>query len=379
MSVHAAPAPDEVTVPLSTGTLRLNVHEHKAGWPLERLCGFATRRNPRRGFLIVSKVLGRHLPSRPADMRSAARALAEGASAMVRGPALVVGLAETAIALGQTVFAELLRLGNQAAFVQSTRQRVPHPLLCRFEEPHSHASAHLVYRPVNMELARIKTLVLVDDEISTGSTLRNLAAALTPSLPGCRNIIVATLTDWGDGSEWLDHMPHGSSIISLLRGRLQWTPKGETAAGDPAFDRFTEALGELSEGGPFGRLGASEAIPFDIPDIPSLKPPLPVRVIGTGEFTYPPFLLAERLELEGRDVVVQATSRSPAHLGGAIASALRFRDNYGTAIPNFLYNAEAADGRLSLICHETPPGSIDPALMAALGARVLFFGDARFR
>ena len=37
--------------------------------------------------------------------------------------------------------------GATAAFVHSTRQQGDHPLLCRFDEPHSHAASHLIYRP----------------------------------------------------------------------------------------------------------------------------------------------------------------------------------------------------------------------------------------
>ncbi|TRM73173.1 phosphoribosyltransferase, partial [Sulfolobus sp. A20-N-F8] len=97
-------------------------------------------------------------------------------------------------------------------------------------------------------------------------------------------------------------------------------------------------------------------------------------IIGTGEFTWPPFLLAHALELAGHDVTMQATSRSPVRLGGAIGSALTFEDNYGTGVPNYLYNARREEGRRVIICHETPVGSIDPALVAALDAECLFFG-----
>ena len=93
-----------------------------------------------------------------------------------------------------------------------------------------------------------------------------------------------------------------------------------------------------------------------------------MRIIGTGEFGYAPFLLAERLEREGADVVVRSTSRSPARIGAAMRHAHVFADNYGTAVPNYLYNAPPADGRFNLICHETPAGSVDPSLVAALGA-----------
>ena len=360
-----------LTVPLATGTLSLEVDSCR--WPLERLCGFASRRNPRRGFLIVSKVLGRHIPARPSEMRASVRALAGAVPAGLPEPFLAVGLAETAVALGQSVFAELLAQGREGSYLHSTRQRFDHPLLGRFEEPHSHASAHLVYNP-DIDLGRVRTLFLVDDEISTGTTIANLAGALIDALPRCVRIVVATLTDWSGGGGWLARMPRPATCVSLLEGTLEWTPA--PAAAEPAsaaFEAAAGSLGSLPGGGPFGRLGTGEAAGFPLPD----PGPLPerLRIVGTGEFTYPPFLLAERLEQAGHDVVVQATSRSPAHLGGAIRHMLSFGDNYGSGIANFLYNADPADGRLSLICHETPPGSVDPALVAALGGRTLYFGE----
>jgi hypothetical protein len=54
-----------------------------------------------------------------------------------------------------------------------------------------------------------------------------------------------------------------------------------------------------------------------------------------------------------------------------MASKLRFEDNYGTGVANYLYNADPFDGRTNWICHETPAGSVDPTLIAALDASVL--------
>src|SRR3546814_5665769 len=45
---------------LPTGTLELTTEENV---DLDAFCDFAARANPKRGFLIVSKVLGRHLPA----------------------------------------------------------------------------------------------------------------------------------------------------------------------------------------------------------------------------------------------------------------------------------------------------------------------------
>lgn len=367
----------ERTVRLDSGRLTLSVAE--SDWPLDRLCGFAARRNPKRGFLVVSKVLGRHMPAAPSEMRASLRDLAARVPADLPAPTLVVGLAETAVGLGQGIFEELLGLGLDGGFIHSTRQIVDRPLLCRFEEPHSHASAHLLYRPEPTAIApdSIRSLVIVDDEVSTGTTLRNLALALAPHLPRCERIVVAALTDWSGSDGWLAGMPHPAQCVALLRGRLDWAPDAPPPCARPnaAFDSAAAALGVLPGPGPFGRVGIVASAKSQLPPDPPLPPGMPIRIVGTGEFTHPPFLLAERLEQEGRDVVVQATSRSPVRLGGAIGHSLVFTDNYGSGIGNFLYNADPAEERISLICHETPPGTIDPALVSALRARTIYFGE----
>jgi hypothetical protein len=366
----------ERTVRLEGGRLSLSVAE--SDWPLDRLCSFAARRNPRRGFLIVSRVLGRHLPARPSEMRASLRDLAAKIPSDLPRPALVVGLAETAVGLGHGLFEELQRLGIGGLFLHSTRQVVDAPVLCRFEEPHSHASAHLVYRPEGIDLAAIRSLVVVDDEVSTGTTLLNLARSLAPALPRCEAIVVAALTDWSGSTGWLESMPWPPRCVSLLRGRLDWAPDGAPADDGPAgaFDAAAGTLGALPGGGPFGRLGIAAPRRFPMPDAASLALPAgsAVRVVGTGEFTYAPFLLAERIERAGHEVVVQSTTRSPIRQGGAIRHMLAFTDNYGSGIGNFLYNADPAEERISLICHETPPGTVDPALVSALRARTIYFG-----
>ncbi len=353
-------------VELPTGRLDIIVEE--SCWPLDDLCAFAARENPRRGFLVVSRVLGRHLPTTPQTMRRSVRDLAARIPDDLPGPVMVIGLAETAICLGQTVHEELRRARGRddIHFLHSTRQLLDHPLLCRFEEPHSHASAHLIYRP---DLPEPRSLVIVDDEVSTGTTLSNLAAALVDAWPGIAAIVVATLTDWSVGRDWLTRMPRPTRIAALLHGRLDWT-QGAAVAADAAFDMAAASLGRMATHRNVGRLGIDAPVaPPPVTAVPPVAGPL--RIVGTGEFTYLPFRLAEQLADAGADVVVQATSRSPARLGAAMASKLCFADNYGTGVPNYLYNADPADGRTNWIAHETGAGSIDPALVAALGATLI--------
>lgn len=372
MAPIPAPPPHagRTVVVLPAGRLTLDVARSVA--PLDQLCAFAMRRNPRRAFLIVSKLLGRHLPTRPSVMRGAMRDLAAMIPADLPDPILVVGLAETAICLGQGVHEELARRGRRADFVHSTRQTIDCPLLCRFQEPHSHASGHLLYRPDRIDLAATRSLLLVDDEVSTGATLVNLAEALVAAIPSVEQIGVATLTDWSGSSGWLERMPRPARCLSLLSGTLRWEPG--PAPPPEAAPEAGMGFGTMDGRRDHGRRGWTGASPMPLPEA---SPPAPggeaLRIVGTGEFTYPPFLLAERLERAGADVVVQATTRSPVLVGGPIATALRFRDNYGAAVPNFLYNAGPGQGRRSILCHETPPGSVDPDLVEALGAATLYF------
>lgn len=359
------------SIELSTGRLDITIED--AIWPLDDLCDFASRENPRRSLLIVSRVLGRHIPVAPKTMRRSVRDLAAQIPADLPGPVMVVGLAETAVCLGQTIHEEL-RLASgrdDIFFIHSTRQLLDHPLLCRFEEPHSHASAHLIYRPEIAALPETgpRSLVIVDDEVSTGTTLRNLSEALVSAWPAVEAIVVATLTDWSIGKDWQAKMPRPTRIAALLRGRLEWT-QGQVIAANTAFDVAAASLGRMETHRNFGRLGLGAAIDTaPVTALPALDGAL--RIVGTGEFTYLPFRLAERMEQLGHDVVVQSTSRSPARVAEAMKTRLCFADNYATGVGNYLYNADPSEDRTTWIAHETGAGTVDPALIAALDARLI--------
>ena len=378
MATRLASASTERTVVLPGGTLDIAVYD--AAWPLDTLCDFAARNNPRRGFLIVSKVLGRHIPTSPATMQASFDALAARLPADLPGPVVFVGMAETAICLGLGVHAAYRTRTSRSDTLglHTTRQRIDAEVVATFEEPHSHASAHLLYRPAEPAHRDLfnaaRTLVIVDDEVSTGTTIGNLARALAPVLPRLTRIATAVLTDWSGDGAWLRDMPAPATGVALLTGGLTWRSNGATvAAGEPV---AAGALGRLDAHVNYGRLGIAGPLAGVAARIAALglAPGQPVLVLGTGEFTWVPFLLAQAIADAGHPVTMQATTRSPVHVGGAIRSALRFKDNYATGVPNFLYNAGPVAGRRVVICHETPAASVDPALIDALDATGVAFG-----
>lgn len=181
---------------------RIEVSSEETDYPLTDLFDIAERRNPKRSFLFVSKVLGRHIPVSPLVMRNVYTQLAEKFPGTLDGPVVFIGMAETAVGLGAGVFDEVRKHHPDCVYLTSTRHPVDAELLCEFKEEHSHATDHLIYYPVSAAMrqtvAEAQTLVLVDDEATTGKTFLNLLASLRASgaLRKVRRVIAVTLTDW---------------------------------------------------------------------------------------------------------------------------------------------------------------------------------------
>lgn len=370
------------TVRLRAGTLRLRVD--RADLDLRDLCGLASRRSRKRGFVFVSKVLGKHYPVRPARMADTHERLARGLAGLP-GPAVLIALAETATALGQGVHECWVRASGRddVLFVPTTRYRLRRPAALGFEEVHSHAVDHLVYDPACPENARLfrtaRTLVLVDDEISTGRTLANLAAAYRRVSPAVEALHLVCLTDWlgpRRRAEIEQQAGLPTTIHSLLCGEFAFED-------DPAFDPgpIPDVTGRGDPKDDYlpvhhQRLGTRAAVRPDLNGLiraAGVRPGERLLVLGSGEFAYPPFVLARRLEALGWDVHYQSTTRSPLLIDTDVSSCLSFLDNYHDNIPNYLYNASLRTYDRVLVGYETHPLPPGHALPALLGATPLFF------
>ncbi|MEV5446585.1 phosphoribosyltransferase domain-containing protein, partial [Streptomyces sp. NPDC052644] len=159
---------------------------------LRGLLGLALRDNPKRAHLLVSRVLGKHVPRSPAVVRGTGYELGRRVRALLGEAearrAVVVGYAETATGLGHCVADGLAH----APYLHSTRRPVPGVRQAAgFEEAHSHHTSHLLLPEDPELLARPGPLVLVDDEFSTGNTVLNTVRALHARYPRERYVIVA--------------------------------------------------------------------------------------------------------------------------------------------------------------------------------------------
>lgn len=355
-----------VEIELQRGVLSLQPNDN-SHWKWQDLLGFAERINPKRAFLFVSKVLGRHIPVSPHIMRHAFTDLAKLVPDDLPEPVLVIGMAETAVGLGAGVHQVLQQRYPEAIYVTTTRHPVHGaPLLARFLEEHSHAQDQLLYGSPDAELQQqilnSKSIVLVDDEASTGKTFVNLIHALQQAgLNQISHVVTATLADWSSGIHIADL---NCQSVALMTGKWQWRdaehpiqinmPKVDTVA----FGAFA-TLAEPTWGRlPIQDSGAHIRL--------AVQPDERILVLGSGEYVWSSFLLAEYLQQQGADVKFSAITRSPIAVGHAIQSALVFSDNYGLGIQNFVYNINPQDYDRVLITVETATHSVAKSLLEAL-------------
>ncbi len=370
-------------ITLRCGTLRLAVEQ--AEMPLDELCGYASRRSRKRGFVFVSKVLGKHFPVRPRAMAEVYRRLASMLTG-ISGPAVLIALAETATGLGQGIYEEWLRAtGRDVLFMHTTRYHLRHPIALEFEESHSHATRHLLYNPIDPDLARLfrqaGTLVLVDDELSTGRTLANLAEKFRQINPGLSSVHFVCLTDWL-GSERRAQIERQiglpTTVHSLLRGSFAFE---ENPSFEPGPIPAAVGRGDFKDailGANHGRFGVRGLLQFDLEaliDSVGLRTGQRILVLGNGEFAHAPYLFAQRLENLGFDVSFQSTTRSPLLADRDITSVLEFGDNYDDGITNYLYNVSDRRYDRILIGYETRPLPAAHALPSIIGATPVFFAD----
>lgn len=369
---------------LSTGDL--TVDTRRTDLPLEYLCGFAARHNKKRGFLFASRVLGKYIAARPSQIRLIHSLLANKISAGLPGPIVVIGMAETAVALGHGVYDEYRRMNRRSdvVFLHSTRYRLRQNVAVEFLEEHSHAAEHIIYEPVDPYhkslFERARTVVIVDDEATTGRTFVNLATALRRRMRSLQCVVTAVITDWR-GDDVIDEnrceMELSMQSVEILAGDYHFRPHSllqqmsvPKAQGN---GQFKDDLLVAN----FGRLGICGQLV--LPEFLSVRDHLSknILVVGTGEFIYPPFLLAEKLEQAGANVYFQSTARSPILVEAAIKSRMEFPDNYDDGISNYLYNADGLQHDSIVVCHETPLPTLPATLLEQTGGRSLYFSEAR--
>jgi hypothetical protein len=308
-----------------------------SSWTATQLVRPGLRRNPRRAHLLVSTVLGKHIPVDPDVVIAAGNELAALVRTAVNGSDVdVLGFAETATGLGHTVATAL----GAHCYLHSTRRPVPGMTVHgEFEEGHSHATDHLLMPTSADLLAGDLPLILVDDEISTGATALDALRQIHASAERAYYVI-ASLVDMRTAEHLaaaaavatelgvrIDNVSLAQGSVELEQGLVETVldlpdPVFNPTAAQPGSVRRVDAHwpATLPDGGRHGFL-RSDAAGFDsaIDDLSAtvaaaLPESAPVVVIGHEELMYLPLRLAAALQKRGHRALFQTTTRSPAYV-----------------------------------------------------------------
>jgi len=351
--------------------VRLEVSPGTAGArPYADAVEIGLRRNTKRAQLLVSRLLGKHVPVPAVTVLAAAAELGAAVRAACAGRTpVVLGFAETATGLGHGVAAVCAAGGGPAPCLHTTRRPPPPGAdVVRFTEDHSHAVDQSLALTSDAWLCDDRPLVLVDDELTTGSTAVNAIRALHARWPR-RNYVLATLLDCRppDRQEAVADAVRGLGAsltsVALLHGSI-------VLPGD-VVSRALELAGSLPPGGhpsrsapvpvswldvPLAGVKATGAQGWDAADeraaalaMDRLASSLPVPrdgrtlVLGDEELMYLPQLLARSL---GAGVRVSATTRTPAVAadlaGYPLRTVLAFASTEDGKRPAYAYNVAAA-------------------------------------
>ncbi|MFF4268515.1 phosphoribosyltransferase [Streptomyces sp. NPDC001536] len=365
---------------------------------LADLLGLALRRNPKRAHLLVSNVLGKHVPQSPSVVYGHGFALGRRVRDLLgteeAARAVVLGYAETATGLGHSV-ADGVGL---APYLHSTRRPVPGVAPAGgFEESHSHATSHLLLPEDPALLVGDGPLVLVDDEFSTGNTILNTIRDLHERYPRRRYVVVALVdmrsaADAGRLEDFAREIGARVDLVAAASGTVS-LPEGVLEKGQALVAEHLDALGArgcvesaataararqaptgphpthkrvdlhwphgLPDGGRHGftpqhRIRLETALPAMAARLAEALPATArrVHVLGFEELMYAPLRLARELEqvAEGVAVTYSTTTRSPVLAvddpGYAIRTRITFPSHDNPADgpgERYAYNIAGAD------------------------------------
>ncbi len=256
---------------LGDQAVSLEIVDNPFNISLETLVSLAARRNEKRGFLFVSKILGKHIPIDPyvgllggaalgvkfiRDIcnlnyehtdrifdalktkcyTKAVYEMVESEPFVLPKHTLFIGFAETATALGHSMFSFF----RNADYIHTTREWLPEwQSQLNFDEEHSHAVEHRCY-PLDREIfVNAEVVVLVDDELTTGRTALNFIKEIQKKFPKKKYIVVALL-DWRQKKdrERFNELERELNIkiqtVSLIAGKVATSGKALENANSPS-------------------------------------------------------------------------------------------------------------------------------------------------
>ncbi|MBC8059415.1 MAG: phosphoribosyltransferase domain-containing protein [Clostridiaceae bacterium] len=381
--------------------LHINLHIKKNRYkiPSEFLFSMAARKNTKREFLFVSRVIGKHLPMTPLALNLIGGILArswleerenillaetkvlvnafnylqgleigqpteisriESAIEILKSPiklthkTLFIGFAETATGLSHAVFNSF----SNSTYIHTTREDIKGiEASILFQEEHSHAMEHQLY-PINTNIFQEhEDIVLIDDELTTGKTALNLINKIKGKSFG----IISVLDFREKEQELISDSYNGKAvrICSLIKGtirpsktgQLDFVDKMDAALMDKevTFKEIKVNKGNFIHGYIMetGRFGCTSEMHREFMvevkniavDLKKLRIAGNCLCIGTEEFIYIPCAISSEM---GSEIYFQSTTRSPIYVRNlpnyGINTKITFKTSEDLETQKYMYN-----------------------------------------
>ena len=321
--------------------------------------------NPKRDFLFVNRVQGKHIPCNPNDAVEIFNKLSNVVTSGIPKEAkvLVIGFAETATAIGSAV---AYALGNRCVYrTQTTRCIVDgESKLIEFEEEHSHATQQYLYGKWE-NIPKFDYILFVEDEISTGKTILNFIDKLSEKFQNMK-FGVASICNWQSDKNKKIYADKNIDTFAIFRGEL----KDSNIKMDATVvnsNSWCEDVGRCQEidiqiDG-FFKSERSGCIPSTIKHDTIIDEIVnkitrnsgiefchSICIIGTEENMYYPIMVAHRLSsITGKRVYTHSTTRSPidvcidnTDISSEIVNKSRLSSPYG-GYDTYIYNLRQYD------------------------------------
>lgn len=291
--------------------------------------------NPKRNYLVVNPLQGKHIPVSPGKAMWVFSELARLLKIYKDEKILVVGFAETATAIGA-----FLAIALGADYIQTTREKMPGAEYLFFSEEHSHATEQrLVTNELDRSIDNVDRIIFAEDEVTTGKTIRNLIAVLGQRYGRKIKFSVASLLNGMTEGAMAEFADGGISLHYLVKikhdGYSETAKKAESDGVYHQEELFgSEYTDSIAVQGWVNTRRLTKAVQYDracrqlfeqIWERLPLKEYKKLLVLGTEEFMFPGLYVGKCLEEKGYSVSFHATARSPISVGSSAEYPLHER------------------------------------------------------
>lgn len=355
--------------------------------------------NTKRNFLFINKYQGSPLPVDPSNVFSMMQTVAAMTEATIRNrisqnrqireknckSVAVIGFCETATALSQVLASELNARGFNVKYSGNTtrfyRDAKSNEFYFEFDESHSHATEQMFIGPKEMD---VETVVIFDDELTTGKTALKLVKGLKEKWPTVKNWIVASILNWMNDEDLEEYTKNDVVSIGCFKGHtnssmcdfgdLELTVPRKVDSDKAGFDESDVLSFDLSDYDevPKKEDVASKAfVSLDMfykmfSDMKDLRSDEKVLIVGSEEFMFVPLMLAlstklyfeslkedchcskccEKMEPEKPQVYFQPSTRCPicvsSDSGYYVKNGVQVHSPYRD-YTSFVYNLDKYD------------------------------------